>query len=114
MAGSKPSAKLAIKSTDGGERTYIAAAWRRDDGRMGGMKLDRKVKQLAVQMEDGTIHRVKVGPDGKASHFIDLFLEDEAPAGRPSTRQQSAQGLDGPDDFGGDDLPFDRRRGEVL
>jgi hypothetical protein len=106
MAGSKPSAKLAIKSVDGGERTYIAAAWRRDDGRMGGMKLDRKVKQLAVQMEDGTIHRVKVGPDGKASHFIDLFLEDEAPSGaRPSTRQAEPPPFDDGGGFG-DDLPF--------
>jgi hypothetical protein len=104
--GQKPSAKLAYKSADGGERVYLLSWWRRDDGRMGPARIDRDIDQIAVRKKDGTIHRIRVGEDGKLSHFIDLFLEDEAPAGaRPSTRQAEPPPFDDGGGFG-DDLPF--------
>jgi len=103
MPGAKPSAKIAIKPTDGGERTYVAAAWRRDDGRMGGLVLDKRVAQLAVQLDDGTVIRVKRGADNKMSHYIDLFLEDER-APQPSARR-APQAFDAAPGYP-DDLPF--------
>lgn len=75
--GAKPSAKIALKPAGGGDRTYIAAAWRRDDGRMGGLVVDKRVTQIAVQLDDGTVIRMKRGADNKMSHYLDLFLEDE-------------------------------------
>jgi hypothetical protein len=113
MAGNRPAAKIAIKPASGGERVYVAAAWRRDDGRMGGLVLDKRVMQIAVQLEGGEVIRVK-REGGKQSHFIDLFLEDGPPRTQkaPPAAQQEADF--GAGDFGSDDIPFDRIRGEVL
>jgi hypothetical protein len=103
--GTKPAAKIAIKPASGGDRVYIAAAWRRPDGRMGGLMLDRRVTQLAVQLDDGTVVRVKRGDDGKMTHYIDLFLEDGAPRSAPQPR--ATQRAEEPAaDFGDDELPF--------
>lgn len=103
--GAKPSAKIAIKPVEGGERTYIAAAWRRDDGRMGGLVLDKRVTQLAVQLDDGTVIRVKRGADNRMSHYLDLFLEDERAPSAVAPKRAHAAALNAASDYE-DDLPF--------
>ena len=104
MGAQKPAAKIALKSVDGGERTYIAAAWRRDDGRMGGLRLDKRVTQLAVHLDDGSIIRVKRADGEKLTHFIDLFLEDDTTVRAPSARRDATPPSIA--DFDADDMPF--------
>lgn len=121
---SKPSAKLALKPAGGdkSERVYIAAAWRDENGKMGGLRLDREVEQLAIKMRDGRVIRMTQAPGDNGrprwSHFLDLFINDEAPrsesrgggygGGERPASKPAASGDDFPpgDDFGGDDIPF--------
>lgn len=120
---SKPAAKLAVKPAGGdkSERVYIAAAWRDENGKMGGLRLDRDVEQLAIKMKDGRVIRMTQAPgeNGRPrwSHFIDLFINDEAPRGesrgggyggeRPALKPATPPADEfGADDFGDDSIPF--------
>lgn len=114
-AGDKPRIKVAVKPKDGGTRISVLAAWEREDGKLSA-SLDKRVVELALKLDDGTIVRVKRGADGKPTHWIDVFDEAlNAPAPRAAARAQprAAAGGAAPAnagwDFGGDDtddLPF--------
>jgi hypothetical protein len=114
-AGDKPRIKVALKEKgEGTKNVSILAAWDRD-GKLSA-SLDKRVVELAVKFEDGTITRVKRNAEGKTTHFVNVFdegLNGQAPAARPAPTPASSA-FDG-DGFGAaDDIPFDRLRGEVL
>lgn len=112
--GEKPRIKVALKEKgEGTKNVSILAAWDRD-GKLSA-SLDKRVVELAVKMDDGTIIRVKRTEDGKTTHFVNVFDEglSAAPVARPAPAPASSA-FDG-DGFGAaDDIPFDRLRGEVL
>lgn len=114
MAGEKPRIKVALKERgEGTKNVSILAAWDRD-GKLSA-SLDKRVVELAVKFDDGSITRVKRGEDGKTTHFVNVFDEglSASPAARPAPAPASSA-FDG-DGFGAtDDIPFDRLRGEVL
>ena|SRR5690606_8671835 len=111
MAGQRPELKIAIKDVDGGDRTYLLAFWRRDNGRLSG-SLDSKVKGIVVHLEDGTkiaVHR----KDGKHTHWIDAFeergddrAERQSRGGNGGGRRNERDDYYSTDDFGSDDIPF--------
>lgn len=104
--GTKPRIKVAVKNKESGQRVYILAAWDRD-GRLSA-SLDKRVVELAMKLDDGSIVRVKRGADGKPDHFIDVF-DDGAGGGQPqrTTRVGGSYEAAAPTDgFGDDDLPF--------
>lgn len=102
-SGDKPRIRVAIKPKDGGERISLIAAWQRDDGKLSAT-LDRRIVELAVKLDDGSIVRVKRGADGKASHWIDVFDNAAQSSPRHESRKQETQEAFA--DFGDDDVPF--------
>lgn len=114
-SGRRPAVKLAIKpagrDAPKDSRIYIAAAWRRDDGRLGSLLPDREVEQIAIKMRDGRVIRMtqSTGEDGKPrwSHYLDVFLETPETAPAPRHSPQPLRDDFPPDDDGGTgDLPF--------
>lgn len=114
-AGDKPRLKISVKPKDGGNRISVLAAWEREDGKLNAM-LDKRVVELALKLDDGTIVRVMRGADGKPSHWVDVFDEQASTSPAPSRggyrdaprapRTAAAPPDDAIDDFGGDDIPF--------
>lgn len=99
MESNKPKIKVSIKSKNGSENVSIFAAWVRPDGKLSAT-LDKKIRQLAVQMEDGSVHRITRDGDGKPSHWINVY--DSADGGPVrSTPKTHNFGAADPDD-----LPF--------
>lgn len=104
--------KIAIKPRDGnGKNLSILAFWERDDRPGLNGALDSRITQLAVQLEDGTIIRVKRDADGKTTHFVNAFDErNRAPRQnhRSANRSLEPEGEWDSNDsgFGDDELPF--------
>lgn len=71
-SGQKPAISISLKPVGGSDRTYLMAGWEHG-GKVSSLLLDRKVKALKVQMEDGTVVTVTRTDDGKSSHYIDIF-----------------------------------------
>lgn len=97
-AGQKPDFSLSIKAVSAGreERPHqVAAYWREPDGRLNG-GLDKKIKQLKIEYEDGTVVHV-TRPNGKTTHWLNL-------------REWSAQPKKAAESWGGkaedDEIPF--------
>ena len=112
MAGEKPALKVSVKAKEGGAQTVsLFAFWPGDNGGLRG-RLDRRVVEVAAKLEDGSIVRVKRGPDGRESMWINAYLEAPPPvaAPRPAQRPQRPAALpfDAEPDGGldPDDMPF--------
>jgi hypothetical protein len=125
--GNKPAIKVAIKSRSGdGGRVSVCAAWRDDaTGRLRA-SLDKRVVRMVLVLDDGSKVDVQRGADGKPTHFVDIFENEERGAAPQRQQQRSAGGsslddlLGGgprrdPDphrdvdvlgDLGADDIPF--------
>lgn len=103
--GTKPRIKVAVKNKESGQRVYILAAWDRD-GRLSA-SLDKRVVELAMKLDDGSIVRVRRGADGKPDHFIDVF-DDGASATAPqrAPRGGGYEAAAPTDDFGDEPFPF--------
>lgn len=104
-AGDKPRIKVALKERgEGHKNVSILAAWDRD-GKLSA-SLDKKVVELAVKMDDGTIIRVKRDAEGKTTHFVNVF-DDGVTQSAPAVRSAPASSAyAGGDDFATDDIPF--------
>lgn len=102
MAGQKPELKIAIKDVDGGDRTYLLAFWRRDNGKLSG-SLDSKVKGIVVVLEDGTKINV-YRKDGKHTHWIDAF--EEGSGGARAERHDPQPSAEPADEWDDADCPF--------
>ena len=97
----KPRIKVALKPVDGGEAVQLLAAWDKEGGKLSA-SLDRNVKQIAIQMQDGTVHRVTRGANGKASHYVNVYDNGSSGGGFHAPRASKK-----PDPFNdGDDMPF--------
>lgn len=120
--GDKPVVKVSMKPRDGGGgRISLCAAWRDEDSGRLRASFDRRVKAVKLMLDDGSVVTARRGDDGKWSHFVDIY-EGDAPltgaaasAARREPQRTSSGGYgpagagDGPDDFGGDDIPFAKR-----
>ena len=96
----KPRIKVSLKHKDGGESLSIFAAWDKDDGKLSAT-MDKRISQIAIKMEDGTVHRVTRDDSGKPSHWVNIY--DDGPTGsRPAQRSSYSAPRRGSDD----DLPF--------
>lgn len=107
----RPAISIAIKPVGGGkeDRIYTLAGWERD-GKVSSLQLDKRVKAMKLQLEDGSVVVIQRGADGKCSHYFDLFDNREresSPRPREQTRREVARDDDfGGGDFGDDPLPF--------
>lgn len=74
MSG-RPSVSVSLKPVGGSkeDRVYFMAGWENDEGRVTGLKFDRRVRGLKVLLDDGSELRVDVPADGKPSHYIDFY-----------------------------------------
>lgn len=68
--GAKPSVTLKFKPVEGGEEIGFAAWWERDGKLQGG--LDRRVKRVKVEMDDGTVHEIVRRGEREVSHWANL------------------------------------------
>ncbi len=84
---SKPVLKIAIKPKDSGPAVAPIAYWRNDNGRLNG-KLDRSVKSITIETNDGEIIKIERDAQGRETHWINAY--EDAP--KPMN--------------GGDDVPF--------
>lgn len=106
--GQKPDLKVALKPKGEGERVYLLAFWRRENGKLSG-DIDRKVRGLRVYLEDGSHVDVKRHLDGKLSHWLDAFEDDGAGGQRRPAPRDTYEGrgrAEPRDQFADDDLPF--------
>lgn len=119
--GDKPAISISLKPVGGAkeDRVYFMAGWPRDDGKVSSLQLDRKIKAMKVQLEDGKVVTITRGADGKWSHYIDVFTADapsstSRPAPKPASVDSSGGefGEDFGGDFGDDSIPFAPLRGE--
>lgn len=99
MDNKKPKIKVAIKHKEGGESVGIFAAWERPDGKLSAT-LDKRIKQAAFQMEDGSVHRITRDRDGKPSHWINVYDSADGAPTRSAPRSHNFGATDR------DDLPF--------
>lgn len=109
--GKKPDTRIVLKAAEhGGGTITLAAFWTDGERPSGG--LDRRIKRLKVELEDGTIVVVNNTPPSR-SHFCNLYREQEQ-SQRPQrqARRESQTRMDDPTDapgrpdFGDDDVPF--------
>ena len=109
-SGERPVIKISAKpATGGGPPISLIAYWRQANGMLGG-RLDRRITEVAVRMEDGEIIRITKGGDGKWSHYLNAY-EEKAEAPRAgslggTTRGRRSDLAGGGEDFGGDNIPF--------
>jgi hypothetical protein len=98
-AGDKPKIKVSIKPmTTGAKDVPLFAAW--DKGGRLSASLDRKIVELAVKLDDGSIVRVKRKEDGWPDHYINIYDNSQtSPAPRAAKVQAQSD-----DDTS--DLPF--------
>jgi len=111
----RPTMSISLKPVGGSkeDRLYLLAGWERD-GKLTSLALDRKVKQLAVQWEDGTITRVSRDDGGRWSHFVDVYDSRTFGGQGSASTARSAPTMPGTTTAGGsstassysDDIPF--------
>lgn len=102
MAGDKrkPDITIGFKAVGAGKDvrdTPFAAFWD-EDGRLGG-GLDRRVAQVKIQLEDGTVIHIK-RENGKTSHWCNA---KDWRGGRRSSARSEPESDAGPDN---EDIPF--------
>ena len=102
----RPTLSISLKPVGGSkeDRIYFLAGWERD-GKVSSLAIDRKIKQVALQMEDGSVLRVKRNEDGRWSHFVDVYDTRAIVAGasKPAETKPSAAPSATWND---DDIPF--------
>lgn len=101
----RPTVSVSLKPVGGSkeDRKYILAGWERD-GKVTSLAIDRKIKQLAVQWEDGSITRVQRDADGRWSHFVDVY--DARAAVAPASSSKPAAAAVAAPKWNDDDIPF--------
>ena len=101
----RPTMSISLKPIGGSkeDRKYIMAGWERD-GKLTSLAIDRKIKQLAVQWEDGSITRVQRDADGRWSHFVDVY-DARAAVGAPASSKPAAAPAAAPK-WDDNDIPF--------
>jgi hypothetical protein len=111
----RPTMSISLKPVGGSkeDRLYLFAGWERD-GKLSSLALDRKIKQLAVQWEDGTITRVSRDDGGRWSHFVDVYDSRTFGGQNSASTAKSAPAMNGTTTASGsstassysDDIPF--------
>lgn len=103
--GKKPDTRIVLKATQhGGGTITLASFWTDGDKPSGG--LDRRIKRLKVELEDGTVVLVS-NEHGAKSHWCNLYRDQEQPQ-RPQrqTRRETQTRMDDPT-VGGEREAFD-------
>lgn len=105
----RPEIKVYFKSAEqGGGFADLCAFWRNDRGMLSG-RLDRRVRAIKIEREDGS--EVVLKPDEKgvvSGWYLNARTEDAGAATRaPRSRPSAGSQRSGPiDDMPDDDLPF--------
>lgn len=95
----KPRIKIAVKPVDGGEATQLIAAWDKEGGKLSA-SIDRDIKAIAIQKQDGSVVRLTRGANGKWSHWVNVY--DNGSSGGFQAPRASKK----VDPFNDDDMPF--------
>lgn len=101
--GKKPDVRIYLKPATQGEGgpVTLAAFWTDGERPSGG--LDRRIKRLKVELEDGTIVVVNNTPPNR-SHFCNLYREQAQP--QRQARRETQTRMDDPT-VGGEREAFD-------
>jgi hypothetical protein len=102
MAGQRPDTRVCLKPTKGEGTITLASFWTDGDRPSGG--LDRRIKRLKLELEDGTIVVVD-NTQGAKSHFCNLYLD--GPGQKKPERSERSLPQGGSRDDGGEwEPPF--------
>jgi hypothetical protein len=98
--GQRPDTRIVLKPAKGeGGTVTLAAFWTDGDRPSGG--LDRRIKRMKLELEDGTIVQVD-NTKGSLSHYVNLYLDrpsDPRPRRDEHTNRQTSPMND-------DDIPW--------
>jgi hypothetical protein len=108
----RPAMKVCVKAkSEGATRVSLLAAWRKEDGKLSA-SLDKRVVRVVLLLDDGSKVDIQRGPDGKPTHYIDVFENDAAPVRSSAAKPERTVddllggGSTSAKPFPADDIPF--------
>jgi hypothetical protein len=73
MPGQRPDTRIVLKPKRGERTITLASFWTDGDRPSGG--LDRRIKRLKLELEDGTIVQVVNSPKEATTHYVNLYRD---------------------------------------
>jgi hypothetical protein len=105
MPGQRPDTRIVLKPKKGEGTITLASFWTDGDRPSGG--LDRRIKRLKVELEDGTVLLVINSPKEATTHYCNLFRDQPGNDGGGRGRGNGPPRTEPePPPFDDSDLPF--------